>query len=97
MKLIDEFLFFSVGFAAKTTEKLTLIVQKLIEQNKMSEAEGKSFVEEYAKKIRLQTEKFDGKMEDFIVNIMQKSSFVKNKDVDAINDRIKKIEDSLNK
>lgn len=96
MKVIEEFLFFSIGFAAKTTEKLTTVVQKLIEQNKLSETDGKLLVDEYAKKIKEQTDKFDHKMEDFIVNTMQKCTFVKQNDIDKVLSRIENIEEKLN-
>ncbi len=97
MKNIQEFLYFSVGFATKTTDKLTKLVQKLIEQNKISEAEGKIIVEDYAKKIRTQTEKFDKKLADFVAETMEKLKFAKDEDVNKIQDRINKLEDLLKK
>ncbi|MBN2663861.1 MAG: hypothetical protein JXR68_09450 [Bacteroidales bacterium] len=95
MKYINEFLYFSVGFAAKTTDKLTKIVQKLIEQNEMSETEGKIIVEEYAKNVREQIAKFDKKLEDFIACTMNSCAFASKTDIDTLKKRIEKIESSI--
>ncbi|MBN2893212.1 MAG: hypothetical protein JXL97_15180 [Bacteroidales bacterium] len=95
MKLIEQFLYYSVGFAAQTGERLTKLVQKLIEQGQISKAEGKEFLDEYAEKANEMTKKFDEKLENFIGKTLENTKFAKNEDLQKIEERIKKIEDNF--
>lgn len=95
MRLIDQFLYFSVGFAAQTGDKLTKIVQKLIEQGKISKEEGKSFLDEYAEKTSEMTKKFDDKLQEFIGKTLDNLKFIKNDDFKEAEERLKKLEESL--
>jgi len=95
MRLIKEFLFYSIGFASLTTEKLTKVVQSLIEQNKITAKEGVNFVEEYSNKIAELTKKFDAKLEDFVNETLQNCSFANIDEVKEIEERIKKVEEKL--
>lgn len=92
MRLIEDFLYFSVGFAARTTENLTKLIQKLIEQNKISESDGKKILDEYTKKADGLIKKFDTKLEDFISEKMRNFSFLTEDELNKIKKRIDKIE-----
>ena len=97
MKLIEKFLFYSVGFAAQTGDKLTKLTQKLIEQGKISQDEGKSFLDDYTKKAREMTKKFNKQFEDFIGCTLDNFSYSKNEEIKKVEERIAKIEESIKK
>ncbi len=92
MKFVDEFLYFSVGFAAQTGEKLTKLMQNLIEQDKISEKEAKIFLDEYAEKVEEMTKKFDEKLEDFVKEKLEDMTFVTGEEIKKVEDRISKLE-----
>ncbi len=96
MKLINQFLYYSVGFASQSAERLTKLVQKLIEQGKITKDEAKSFLDEYAQAANDMTEKFDKKLEDYIENTLKNTKFAKREDFEKIAERIAKIEKMLN-
>ena len=95
MKLIEKFMFYSVGFAAQTGDKLTKLTQKLIEQGKISQLEGKDFLEDYEKKANEMTKKFNKQFEDFIRGTLNKSYCSKQEEIKKIEERIKLIEEKL--
>ncbi|MEA3451760.1 MAG: hypothetical protein U9Q83_07630 [Bacteroidota bacterium] len=95
MKLIKEFLYFSVGFASQTGDKLTKMMQKLIEQNKVTKDEAKTFLDDYSDKIKELTDKFDKKLGDFIAKDVENLEPVFMDDLKAIEKRIAKIEKSF--
>ncbi len=97
MKSLEKFFCFSVGFAAQSNEKLTKLVQKLIEQGKISTAEAKKHLDEYAENLENLIETFDCKLEDFITQTLNNLTFAKEDDLDEIKERIEKIEAHLNK
>ncbi len=97
MKLIEYFFYYSVGFASETLNKLTEIVQKLVEQDKLSEAEGNDFLKDYEKKIDEMTKKFDDKLEKFITEKMNDLHFITKEDLKPIEEKIDKIEKIIDK
>ncbi len=92
MKFVDKFMYFSVGFAAQTGKKLTKLMQNLIEQDKMSEKEAKTFLDEYAEKVEEMTKKFDEKLEDFVKEKLEDMTFVTGEEIKKVEDRISKLE-----
>jgi polyhydroxyalkanoate synthesis regulator phasin len=95
MKLIEKFLYYSVGFASETANKLTKLMQKLIEQNKISEDEAQTFLDDYAKKIDDMTQKFDQKLEDFVKKDLQEFNYITKDQIKKIEQRIDKINNFL--
>jgi len=95
MKLIKEFLYFSVGFASQTGDKLTKMMQKLIEQNKVTKDEAKAFLDDYSNNIKEITAKFNKKLEDFITKDVENSEPILMEDLKKIENRIAKIEKSF--
>lgn len=95
MKLIEKFMYYSVGFASETGDKLTKMMQKLIEKGEISQEEGKNYLDEYAQKAGEMTKKFDKKFEEFIEKTLESFSFVKAEECKKIEERIKKLEDSF--
>ena len=88
-------MFYSVGFAAQTGSKLTKLTQKLIEQGKISQQEGKDFLEDYEIKATELTKKFNKQFKDFISEILNEKFCSKESEVDKIEARIKAIEEKL--
>jgi len=97
MKLLEQFLYFSVGFASRTGEKLTCIIQSLIEQGKISCAEGKEILDDYAEKAKNLTDKFDQKLEEFVVEVMEKLDFANEEDIIKLKKRIEIINEKMSK
>lgn len=96
MKLLEKFLYFSIGFASQTGNKLTELMQKLIEQNKITKEEAKDFLDDYDKKMEELTNKFDEKLENFITQDIQQFAFVKAEEIKNLEKRIAKTEKLLN-
>ncbi len=97
MKLVDQFLYFSVGFAAQTGEKFTKLMQRLIEQDKMTEAEAKSFLDEYAEKVEDMTKKFDEKLEEFVKEKLEDMTLITADELKEIEKRIENLEKIIDK
>ncbi len=97
MKLVEKFLYYSVGFAAQTEDKLTKLMQKLLEQNKVTKEEAKSFLDDYSDKIKELTKTFDKKLEDFLSEDILEREFVPASELKKIEDRIAKLEKIIDK
>jgi len=97
MGILEKFFYYSVGFASMSFEKLTHLIQKSIEQDKMSETEGKEILNDYKNKMEEMTKKFDDKLEIFVKNKLNEMRFVKSEDIVELEERIKKIEELINK
>lgn len=96
MKLLEKFLYFSVGFASQTGDKLTELMQRLIEQNKITTEAAQEFLEDYNQKMEELTNKFDEKLESFITQDIQQISFVRAEEVKALEKRVAKMEKLFN-
>lgn len=97
MKLLEKFLYYSVGFAAQTEDKLTKLMQKLLEQNKVTKEEAKTFLDDYSDKIKELTKTFDKKLEDFISEDILEREFISSSKLKKTEERISKLEKLLDK
>lgn len=97
MRILEQFFYFSVGFASLSFEKLTKLIQDLIEQDKISDKEGNEILSDYKKKMEEMTKKFDKKLENFVTDKLNSFNFASEEDVQKIENRIKKIEDIIAK
>lgn len=97
MKLLEQFLYLSVGFAARTGDKLTCIVQNLIEQGKISCNEGKEILDDYSEKVKNLTEKFDKKLDEFVTDIVENLDYANEEELIKINERIELINEKISK
>lgn len=97
MRILQKFFYYSVGFASLSFEKLTNLIQGLIEQDKISEKEGNEILSDYKNKMEEMTRKFDNKLENFVTDKLNSFNYATEEDIKQIETRIKHIEELISK
>ncbi len=85
-------LYTGFGFAILTKEKIEKAVSDLVEKGKLSEKEGKAFVEELVTKSKESSEELEKKINDKVKETLKKLDVVTRDELKTLEKRIDKLE-----
>lgn len=91
--LFKKVLYTGVGLVAVGAEKLQEVVDKLVDENKLSVDEGKKIVEDFFKNTEARRNEFETKIKEATENIIGKMPVVTKEDFDALTARVKALEE----
>lgn len=95
--LIKKFVYTGVGIAALTAEKLQKSIDKLVDEDKISENEGKKIVDEFFKKTESKKKDFESQIGKITEEVISKFDFSKAKEILDLNKRVKALENKISK
>lgn len=86
-----------IGVALKTQSELEEMTKEFIEKTKMSEDEGKQFVDDMKKKYEEARNSMDEKIEKAVKEFMEKADLASSKELNALKEEIKELKKTLEK
>ncbi len=92
LEQLKKSLYTSFGFAILTKEKIEKMVDDLVEKGKLSEKEGKAFVEELVSKSRESSQEFENKINEKVRESLKKMEMVTQDDLKSLERRVAKLE-----
>ena len=95
--LIKKFVYTGVGIASLTAEKLQKSIDKLVDEDKISENEGKKIIDEFFKKTETKKKDFESQIGKITEEVVSKFDFSKAKEILDLNKRVKALESKISK
>ena len=95
--LIKKAMFTGVGIVALTKEKVEEIAQEFVEKGKLSEQEGKKFVDELLKRSDESKEAIRQQVDERVRQAMQKVDIARSSEVEDLKAQIRELKDALEK
>ncbi|GJM30706.1 MAG: hypothetical protein DHS20C17_33410 [Cyclobacteriaceae bacterium] len=95
--LIKKFVYTGVGIASLTAEKLQKSIDKLVDEEKISEKEGKKIVDDFFQKTESKKKDFEVQLSKITEEVLKKFDFSKAKEVLELNKRVKALESKVSK
>jgi len=95
--LIKKFVYTGVGLASLTAEKLQKSIDKLVDEDKISEKEGRKRVDEFFQKTESKKKSFETQINKIIKEVISKFDFSKAKEILDLNKRVKVLENKISK
>ena len=95
--LIKKFVYTGVGLASLTAEKLQKSIDKLVDEDKISEKEGRKIVNEFFKKTESKKKLFETQIGKITEEVISKFDFSKAKEILDLNKRVKALENKISK
>ena len=95
--LIKKFVYTGVGIASLTAEKLQKSIDKLVDEDKISEKEGKKIIDEFFQKTESKKKDFESQISKITEEVIKKFDFSKAKEILDLNKRVKALENKISK
>ncbi len=95
--LIKKFVYTGVGIASLTADKLQKSIDKLVDEEKISEKEGKKLVDEFFQKTESKKKEFETQLSKITEEVVKKFDFSKAKEILELNKRVKALETKVAK
>lgn len=95
--LIKKFVYTGVRLASLTAEKLQKSIDKLVDEDKISEKEGRKIVDEFFQKTESKKKSFETQINKIIKEVISKFDFSKAKEILDLNKRVKVLENKISK
>lgn len=95
LKLLKKTAFVSLGFAVLSAEAVKRMGEKIVEESKMSEEEGREFVNDLMVQSKESKKKLQDKVEEIVKNSIEKLHLPTSKDIESIDSRLSRIEKEL--
>lgn len=95
--LIKKFVYTGVGLASLTAEKMQKSIDKLVDEDKISEKEGRKIVNEFFKKTESKKKLFETQIGKITEEVISKFDFSKAKEILDLNKRVKALENKISK
>lgn len=92
---LEKFLYAGVGFALKGKDKVEEIANRIIEQSKLSQEEGRRFVEEMVAKSEETREEVRKMVEDQVRKTLKDMGIVTKSELEALEARMAALEEKL--
>ena len=90
-------LYASVGLAYLTKEKVEELAHELIEKGKMSEKEGKEFIDDLVNRSKEAKEKVETQIDTRVKDTLKKMNLVTKQEYEILEKRLKDLEAQLNR
>ena len=95
IELIKKAMFSGVGIITMTKDKLEEMAQDFVEKGKLSEQEGKKFVDEFIQRSDESKEMIRRQIDERIQLALQKANIARSSEVDELKAQIKELRDML--
>ena len=95
--LVKKALLTGVGVATLTKDKIEEVAKDFIEKGKMTEKEGRVFVDDLVSRSEESRVEFQEQIESRVQKILEKMDLAKKSEVDALKLEIEKLREELNK
>lgn len=95
--LFKKFVYTGVGLVSLTAEKLQKSIDKLVEEEKISEKEGKKIVNDFFKKTESKKKEFEKQLQGITEDVVKKFDFSKAKEILELNKRVRVLENKVSK
>lgn len=93
--LIKKAVLTGIGLAALTKEKIEEVVKDVVEKGKLSEKEGKEFIDELLKKSEGVREKVEGQIEKAVQTTLKKMNLVTRDEFSKLEKQIRQLKKAL--
>jgi len=94
--LLKKTLLTGVGVAALTKEKIEELAKDFVEKGKISEKEGKAFVDDLIARSDESREAFQHQVEEKVQSVLTKMNLAKQSEVDALKVEVETLQKALN-
>ena len=95
--LFKKFVYTGVGLVSLTADKLQKSIDKLIDEEKISEKEGKKIVDDFFKKTESKKKEFEKQLQGVTEEVVKKFDFSKAKEILELNKRVRVLENKVSK
>ena len=92
VELLKKSVYATIGIALMTRDKAEEIGKKVAEEAKLSESEGKQFVDELLKRADDTRKSFEQLVEKQVTTVLEKINIPTRKDIDELELRLRKLE-----
>lgn len=93
--LFKKFVYTGVGLVSTTFEKMQKSVEKLVDEDKISQEEGKKLVDDLFKNTESKREEFEAKMKKVIEEVLVRMNLATQSQIQELQDRLAAIETQL--
>lgn len=93
--LFKKFVYTSVGLVSMTVDKFQKSVEKLVDEDKLSQEEGKKLVDDLFKNTEAKREEFEAKLKKVVEEVMVRMNLATQTQIQELQDRIAQIETKL--
>ena len=90
--LFKKFVYTCVGLVASTVEKMQKSVEKLVDEDKISQEEGKKIIDDLVKNTEAKREEFEGKLKTVVEEVLTKMNLATQSQVKDLTDRLAAVE-----
>ena len=95
LELLKKSMTFGIGVAVKTKEEIEAFAKEVINQGKMSEQEGRRFVDDLFKRYEDSKKFLEEKVEKLVQDILKKSDIATRKELDALKQEVRELKEKL--
>lgn len=96
-ELLKDILYIGAGAAFMTKEKLEELKNELVEKGKISQEEGKQFIDELMKRSEDIRSEMEEKVQQTVAEQMKKMNVARRDDIDALKSEITKLKTDVDK
>jgi polyhydroxyalkanoate synthesis regulator phasin len=93
--LFKKFVYTGVGLVSTTVEKFQKSVEKLVDEDKISQEEGKKLVDDLFKNTEAKREEFEAKMKKVVEEVLVRMNLATQSQIQELQDRLAVIETQL--
>lgn len=93
--MFKKFMYSGVGMVTSTVEKVQKTVNRLVEEGKISENEGRKVIDDLLEDMDTKKEEYEGKARGLMENLLAKFDFPTRKEVEALEQKIADLEAQL--
>lgn len=93
--MFKKFLYSGVGMVTSTVEKVQTTVNRLVDEGKISENEGRKVIDDLLEDMDTKKEEYEGKARGLMENLLAKFDFPTRKEVEALEQKIADLEAKL--
>lgn len=90
-----KFIYTGVGWISLTADKFKKQIEKFVEEEKLSEEEGKRIVDDFLKNSELKKEEIETQFKKVVDKVLNAVDFAKQKELDELKLRIEELEKLL--
>ncbi|HBH23187.1 MAG TPA: hypothetical protein DDY13_07155 [Cytophagales bacterium] len=95
--VLKKILYTSVGMISLTAEKVQQLIQKLVDEDKISEEEGRKIVDDIMKNANTKKEEFESQLKSITERVVSSFDFASKKEIAELRRKIDALETKLNK
>ncbi len=93
--LFKKILYASVGLVSTTVEKIQFSVDKLVDEQKLSQDEGKKIIDDLVKNTEVKREEFESRIRNIVEEVMIRLNIGSQSQIKDLQERLAAIEEKL--